>query len=167
MENQSQLLPLLTNLLSGFIGSIIGAFIGAWATLKASKVSLNGLYQQEKGRRKYEERKQSTTVIHALLKELKENQTIAQEWQNKTNTVLMSREAWATFKGHISFLPDKLQRNLPYTYSLLSDYNSLVECDRYKLSHGAGYVDDKMRAAAEKFNGDVGGVIAQFEELLK
>ena len=167
MENQLQTSQLIINLLSGLVGSIIGAGVGAWATLKASKESLNGLYKQEKERRKYEERKQNTTVIHALFKELKENQAIAQEWQNKTNTVLMSREAWATYKGHVSFMPEELQGKLLYTYSLVSDYNSLVEYDRYKLSHGAGYVDDKMRGAAEKFAGNADGIITQLEDLIR
>ncbi len=162
MDNQ-----LLINLLSGLVGSIVGAVIGAWATLKTSKDSLNAVYKQEHKRRAYNEKKQNISVIHGLLKELKENQAIAQDWQTKTNKVSMSREAWATYKGNTSFMPEKLQRNLPYTYYLVSNYNSYVEYDRTALSYGAGYVDDKIKAAAEKFAGDVGGVIAQLEGLLK
>lgn len=166
MENQAQN-QLLINLLSGLIGSIIGAVIGAWATLKTSKDSLDAVYKQEKKRRDDDNQNHKISVIHGLLKELKENLAIAQDWQNKTNKVLMSREAWATFKGETSFMPEKLQGNLPYTYYLISEYNSFVEYDRVSLSYGAGYVDDKMKAAAEKFVGNVSGVIAQLEDLLK
>ncbi|OGK56619.1 hypothetical protein A3H83_00015 [Candidatus Roizmanbacteria bacterium RIFCSPLOWO2_02_FULL_39_8] len=167
MDNLSQG-TIVLSLLSGVVGSVIGAVIGSWATLRATKISLDGLYKQEKNRRKFESNQRNLVVMHSLLKELKENESIANEVPNKAfKHVVMSREAWSIYKGSTSFMTKKLQTNLPYAYSLISEYNSLLEYDKAYLSHGAGYHNDKIAAAAEKFKGNVGGVIAQLEDLLK
>lgn len=137
-------MDILTNLLSGLIGSLIGAFIGARATLKATKISLKGLYEQEKKKREFESKQQNLIVTHALLKELKENESIANELPNKSfKHVVMSREAWSVYKGSISFMTEKLQRNLPITYSLIAGYNSILDYDKV-ASHGEGRNNDKI-----------------------
>ncbi|OGE44499.1 hypothetical protein A3B45_05105 [Candidatus Daviesbacteria bacterium RIFCSPLOWO2_01_FULL_39_12] len=158
---------ILVSLISGLIGSVIGAFIGARATLKATKISLEGIYKQEKEKREFEAKQQNLIVIHALLKELKENQSIASELPNKPfKHVIMSREAWSVHKGSISFMTEKLQTNLPYTYSLIAEYNSILDYDKV-ASRGEGRNNDKIEASAKKFSENVGGVLAQLEDLLK
>ena len=161
-------MDMLTNLLSGLIGSLIGAFIGARATLKATKISLEGLYQQEKEKREFQSKQQNLIVIHALLKELKENQSIANSIRNKPfKHIVMSREAWSIYKGSTSFMTEKLQTNLPYTYSLIAEYNSVLEYDKAYLSHGAGYHNDMITKSAEKFIDNVNGVLDQLETVIK
>ncbi|MEK7521448.1 MAG: hypothetical protein AAB599_01445 [Patescibacteria group bacterium] len=159
---------LLTNLLSGLIGSLVGAFIGARSTLKAAKISLDGLYKQEKEKRLFESRQQNLAVVHALIKELKENLSIAQELPNKSfKHVVMSREAWSIYKGNTSFLPQKLQADLPYTYTLIAEYNSILDYDKFSQVHGEGRNNDKIAGAADKFKGNVGSIINKLEDVLR
>ena len=157
-------LTILLSLLSGIVGSIIGAR----ATMKATKISLEGLYRQEKEKRELETKQQNLIVAHSLLKELKENQSTASELPNKPfKHTIMSREAWSIYKGSTSFMPENLQKNLPYIYSLIAEYNSILDYDKAYLSHGAGYHNDKITKSAERFKGNVEGTIAQLENLIK
>lgn len=92
---------------------------------------------------------------------------IANELPNKSfKHVEMSREAWSIYKGNTSFMTEKLQRNLPYTYSLIAEYNSILDYDKV-ASHGEERNNDKIAESAQKFKGNVEGVIAQIEDLLK
>lgn len=160
-------LPILLSLVSGLAGSVIGAVIGAWATLRSTEKSLKGLYQQELEKRGHEEKRQNRAVTEALLKELRENVEVATDVTDRGNyKVRMSRESWASYKGQTGFMPEKLQGNLPFAYHLISNFNGLVEYDLYKLGHGAGYLDEKIRAAADTFKNDAGGVVSQLQEQL-
>ena len=168
MENLQLGITVILSLLSGIVGSVIGAIIGSRTTLKATRISLEGLHKQEKEKRKLESKQQNLIVAHSLLKELKENQSIAEELPNNPfKHVVMSREAWSIYKGGISFMTEKLQTNLPFAYSLIAEYNSILDYDKAYLSHGEGYNNDKIAKRAEKFKGNVEGVIAQLEDLLK
>jgi hypothetical protein len=157
----------LIALFGGFIGSIVGAAIGAYATLKATKKSLDGLWNQEREKRRYDQKQQEKAVVEALLKELKENVIVATAVLEKGKYFTkMSREAWANHKGNISFLTTKLQGNLPHTYHLIAIFNGYVEYNMVNLDYGSGAVNDDIRKSAEEFKGNAGGVIDAFEQLL-
>ncbi|MBI2641062.1 hypothetical protein HYW87_00500 [Candidatus Roizmanbacteria bacterium] len=166
MENSKLLTTIVLSLLSGIAGSVIGAIIGSIATLKAAKISLDGLYKQGKEERRIESKKKNLIVIHSLIKELKENQSISKDLPNNPfKHIVMSREAWSIYKGNISFMTEKLQINLPLTYALIAEYNSILEYDRAYLSHGEGYNNEKIAKRAEKFRDNVDKVINELEKM--
>ncbi len=108
----------------------------------------------------------NNSVLRAILNELKENILVANNVLKKGNySVKMSNESWNTYKGEFGFMSEETQTNLREVYSLVGDFNGLIDYNMYKLSHGAGYVDDKIRQAAEAYKAKVESVIISLQEL--
>lgn len=131
-----------------------------------ARLLLKWKYEHEGSVLQDDSSKRNNTVIQALLNELKENIIVANNVLDKGNySVKMSNESWNISKGEIGFMAEGLQNDLIHIYSLISDFNGLIEYDLYKLSHGAGYKDEEIRRAATTFRENVNKIIKQLNEL--
>src|SRR6266699_3296394 len=119
---------IILSLLGGLVGTIIGAIVGGFLTYKgsmnAAKKQINYLYDQERKNREYAEKRQKEAIRNSLKIETQENLDLVDE---KSQMVLLSTEAWSTYKGDITLFSAVLQEELIKLYAEVKRYNSILK----------------------------------------
>lgn len=145
---------LILSLVGGLMGAIIGALVGGYLSYKgaidAAKKQIDYLYSQEKEKRDYEEAQQVKVLKQALQAEIQENLVLATQWQTDYSKSILTTEAWAIYKGHISTLLPTVQEKLIHAYAGIKKYNALVEYDRLRVNPGLGMMDNSIKIEAKK-----------------
>lgn len=143
---------IILSLLSGLLGSVVGAVVGGYLSYKgavdSSKTQIESIYDQEKGKREYEKKREEQIAINALLSEAKENLDLSNKWQISHSKSILSTETWALYKGFVQSLPSSLQEKLIKSYAEIKRYNSLTEYDRARVDFGSGALDQVLQKQA-------------------
>ena len=82
------------------------------------------------------------SAMRGMLAEIEANLKLArQPFEGRLVPFLV--DMWTAHKGEITRLPEDLQDNLHQAYIEIRMANVIVEADLHKVSHGAGYLDNR------------------------